>query len=174
MSEHEYWQLVRDRAESSEDSDLTKREVSLDIVHVVHAAMSAGEPWAADVLTRWCEKGAAADFTRVSKDRNSVTYVRADGSKVRKTVAYSRPVRSGETAEIVGRQMQAWWDMSRASVEMLREEIFEQGERLADVLAALDQLLGAMDRHPECSSAREAWEADGRSVGEIDLGAVAL
>ncbi len=172
MSEREYWQMVRDLAGSNEDSDTTKREIGAGIVHRVHAAHAAGQHWAADVLTRWSERSAAADFTRVVKDRNSVTYLRADGSKVRKTTAYSRPVRSVETAEIVGRQMQAWWEMSRAAVEMLRQEIFEQGERLADVLTVLDQLLAAMDRHPQCLTVRDAWEMDGRSLGEIDLKAL--
>lgn len=173
MTEHNYWPQVRDLVESGNEQRRPKHDIREQIVHLVHAAHSAGESWAADVLARWEAAGADADYTKVFKDLNTVTYIRADGRRVRKTVAYSRPMRSQVSGEIVGRQMQAWWGMSRAAILDLRREVVEQSVRLSDVIAALDALLSAMDRHPECATAREAWEADGRNVDEIDLGAVA-
>jgi len=173
VTEHPYWQRVRDLVESANAQRRPKHEIREEIVHLVHVAEHAGEPWARDVLIRWASEGADADYTKVFKDLNTVTYIRADGRRTRKTVAYSRPTRSAESGEIVGRQMQAWWGMSRAAVAELRRELVEQDERLRDVIAALDRLLAAMDAHPNCATAREAWEADGHDVDEIDLGSVA-
>lgn len=172
MSEHSYWRMVRDLVESGDAAGRPKREIRQEIVHQVHTAYVDGEQWAADVLTRWSESGADKDYTGVNKDRNAVTYIRADGRRVRKTVAYSRPKRDAMSGAIVGRQMQAWWGMSRASIEELRNEMARQSDRVSDVVAALDLLLAALDRHPECLTAREAWEADGHHVGEIDLAEV--
>lgn len=173
MSEHIYWQMIRDLVESGRDAGLPRHQIRASIVHKVHAADAAGEPWAAETLTRWCDTGADDDYGKVYKDANSVTYIRADGRRVRKTVAYSRPKRSKEDGAIVGRQMQAWWAMTRPAVEELRREIAGQAERLIDIITALDLLIEAMDRHPDARTAREAWEADGHSVDEIDLGDVA-
>ncbi len=173
MSEHTYWQMVRDLTETADSDSQPKHEIRQDIVHRVHTAYAAGERWAAETLTRWSESGADRDYTRVNKDRNAVTYIRADGRRVRKTVAYSRPKRDVLSGQIVGRQVQAWWGMSRAAVEELRDEMFQQSGRVADVVAALDLLLAAMDRHPQCATAREAWEADGHDIAEIDLAEVA-
>lgn len=170
MSEQEYWQTVRDLADTASGP---KHEIREDLVNRVHTAHDAGEPWAAETLTRWSVQGADRDYTRVVKDMNTVTYVRRDGRRVRRTVAYSMPKRSKEDGAIEGRQMQAWWGMSRAAVESLRMELFAQAQRLTDSVTALDQLLSAMDEHPECRTAREAWEAAGRSLDEIDLGEVA-
>lgn len=173
MTEHAYWQRVRELVQSGQDERRPKHDIREQIVHYVHSANAAGEAWAADVIGRWESAGADADYTRVFKDMNTITYVRADGRRMRKTVAYSRGMRSRASGEIIGRQMQAWWGMSRAAILELRRELYGQGERIADAVAALDQLLAAMDRHPDCATARDAWEADGRSVDEIDLSAVA-
>lgn len=169
MNEHTYWNHVRDLVESGHQQGRPKHEVREEIVHRVHAAESAGEDWASETLTRWATAGADADYTKVFKDQNTVTYIRRDGRRVRKTVGYSRPIRSSDSGEIVGRQMQLWWGMSRAAIVELRAEIAEQAERTADILAVLDRLIESMDRHPDCASAAEAWEADGRSLDEIEL-----
>lgn len=169
MSEHAYWNAVRELVETGHVQGRPKHQISAEIVSLVEAACADGEHWAAETLERWMAKGADADYTRIFKDMNAITYIRADGRKVRKTVAYSRPKRSVVSGEIIGRQMEAYWGMLRPGVEELRREIFAQGERIDDVVAALDQILSAMDRHPGVT-AREAWEADGRSTTEIDLG----
>jgi hypothetical protein len=169
MSEHAYWTQVRDLVESGHSSRLAQHQIREQIVHLVHAAEAAGEEWAADTLTRWAAAGADADYTRAFKDLNTVTYIRKDGSRIRKTVGYSRPIRSADSGEIVGRQLQAWWGMSRAAIVELRAELVEQTDRLADVINVLGQLVAAFDAHPECTTAAEAWEAAGRSLDEIDL-----
>jgi hypothetical protein len=169
MSENTYWEAVRGLVESGHTQGQPKHQIRSEIVNLVEAAYASGEQWAEETLTRWATAGADADYTRVFKDMNAVTYIRADGRRSRKTVAYSRPKRSMVSGEIVGRQMQAWWGMSRAAVEELRREMFAQGQRIDDVIAALDRVIEAMDRHPDCATALEAWEAEGRDVGEIDL-----
>lgn len=166
MSESVYRQAVADLASLQ---DQPKAQVVAEIVDLVHSAHAAGEYWAAEVLARWDRAGADADYTAAHKALNSVTYIRRDGRRVRKTTSYSRPARSESSGEIVGMQMQAWWDMSRNELEVLRNDMDDQAERLADVVKALGQLIDAMDRHPDCVTAREAWIAEGRSLAEIDL-----
>lgn len=173
MSEHPYWQKVRDLVETGHGLSQPKHEVSQAIVDLVLTADRDGELWAAEVLNRWAISGADDDYTKAFKSLNEVTYIRKDGRRVRKTVGYSRPIRSAASGEIVGRQMQALWGMGRAAVATLRNELAEQRGRLDEGLAALDSLLAAMDRHPECATAREAWEADGHNIAEIDLSNVA-
>jgi hypothetical protein len=169
VSENEYWALVRELVTDGHEAGQTKRDLSEKIAHLVQTADAAEEPWAADVLTRWIVAGAGDDYSKVFKDQNHVTYIRADGTRTKRTVGYSRPQRSKETGAVVGWQMQAWWFMSRAAIEELRLELLGQGVRLADVVAALDLILSAMDRHPKAKTACEAWLADGHSVDEIDL-----
>jgi len=82
-------------------------------------------------------------------------------------------MRSKDDGVIVGRQMQAWWGMSRAAIAELRAELADADERMRDIIAMLDRIIAAMDRHPQCSTAAEAWEADGHELDEIDLAGVA-
>ena len=170
MSENQYWQMIRDLIESGHERNEPKREIREQIVHLVQGS---DEPWAADVRMRWESAGADADYTRVFKDMNTVTYIRRDGRRARKTVAYSISTRAADSGQIVGQQMQAWWEMSRPAMEQLRADMAVQGERIGDVVTAIDRILEAWDRHPKCRTPREAWEADGHSVNEIDLGRVA-
>lgn len=169
MSEHTYWNRVRDLVETGHQQARPKHEIREEIVHLVQAAEADGEEWAAETLTRWMTSGADSDYTKVFKDQNTVTYVRKDGRRVKKTVGYSRPMRASDSGEIVARQMQAWWGMSRAAIAELRNELVGQAERMADTIAVLERLIDVMDRHPACVTAAEAWEADGHSVDEIEL-----
>lgn len=173
MSDNTYRQIVSDMVATGHDAGRPKHDVREEIIHMVESAQEADEPWAFDVVARWMREGADRDYTDAHKALNSVTYIRADGRRVRKTASYSRPIRSVESGQIIGQQMQAWWGMSRAALYELRADVAEQHERLADVTAALDLLIEAMDQHPECGTARDAWEAAGHSVDEIDLGEVA-
>lgn len=168
-----YWALVRALVESGQEQRRPKRAISEQITGAVADGIENDEEWAIDTLTRWCRDGADEDYTKVFKDMNTVTYIRADGSRTRKTVAYSRPMRSQGDGQIIGRQIQAWWGMSRAAIQELRNELNGQRENLGDSLAMIDRLIGAMDRHPQCTTAAEAWEADGHDLDEIDLGGVA-
>ncbi|WP_344286954.1 hypothetical protein [Streptomyces synnematoformans] len=169
MSEHAYWTRVRELVDDGHAAGRPKHEVSADIIHFVEAAADDGDHWAHETLARWAAAGADADYTRSFKDLNTVTYIRANGRRTRRTVAYSRPQREKSSGVIIGRQMQAWWGMSRPAIKELRREMFAQRQAIDDVVDALDQLLAAMDRHPRCATAREAWEADGHSITEIDL-----
>lgn len=173
MRHEQYWAMVRDLAESGHEQSIPKHELTDQIVANVHAAGNRGEEWAADVLARWDAAGADGDYTKAFKEMNTVTFIRADGRRQRKTVAYSRPMRSKEDGVIVGRQMQAWWGMTRAAIAELRAELADADERMRDIIAMLDRVIAAMDRHPECDTAAEAWQADGHDLDEIDLAGVA-
>lgn len=172
MSESRYWQIVNNLVGS--ESGSMNNEIGEELVNEIHAAHAAGEYWAAEVLMRWDREGATRDYNKVYKDLNSVTLLRRDGRKVRKTTSYSRPVRSPESGEIVGQQMQTWWGMTRPELVELHRDLSEQHSRLADALEILAQIIAVMDRHPGVATAREAWEADGRDIGEVDLGQVGL
>lgn len=169
----QYWAMVRGLVDSGQESSIPKHQLTERIVANVSAAYDDGEKWAADVLTRWCLAGADKDYTESYKDANYVTFIRADGQRQRKTVAYSRPMRSKGDGAIVGRQMQAWWGMSRAAIAELRAELAQSDERLRDIIAMLDRIIAAMDRNPSCATAAEAWQADGHDLDEIDLAGVA-
>jgi hypothetical protein len=171
MSESKYWQMVNDLVSEASTQGQPKHEIREEIINQVHAAYAAEERWALETLSRWEREGADGDYTKAHKALNGVTYIRRDGRRVRKTTSYSRPVRSEESGEIIGYQMEAWWDYSRARLVELRSDIAIQTGRLADVLRMIDLLIDAMDAHPECVTAREAWEAEGHTVTEIDLGA---
>lgn len=173
MTNEKYWTAVRRLVESGQEDQKPKHAIAESIAAEVREAAHSGDQWAIDVLDRWIRDGAAEDYTKVFKDMNTVTFIRADGRRARKTVAYSRPMRSKEDGAIVGRQIQAWWGMSRAHVFELRNELAEQDERLLDVISMIDRLIVAMDRHPECATAAEAWQADGHDLDEIDLSDVA-
>lgn len=169
MSESKYWQIITDLVSAGADERKPKHEVAEDIITQVHTAHAQGEPWATEVIARWDRDGASRDYTDVHKKLNSVTYITRDGRRKRKTASYSRTARSAESGEVIGQQLQVWWGMSRAALYELRTDMADQVDRLSLVVEAIDQLIEAMDRHPECETAREAWEADGRSIAEIDL-----
>ena len=170
MSETRYWQAIADIVSNGRDYGKAKHQIREEIVVRVQADFEAGEPYAAEVLMRWEREGADRDYTRTHKNLNQVTYITRDGRRVRKTTSYSRPIRSPESGEIIGRQEQLWWSWSLPEVIEHRNEIAGQQEALADIVQAHDLLIATMTRHPECATARDAWEADGRSVTEIDLG----
>lgn len=173
MKAEQYWAMVQHLVESGQEQSIPKHQLTAQIVANVEQAYADGEGWAADIMARWAEAGAAEDYTKKFKDMNFVTFIRRDGSRQRKTTAYSRPMRSKEDGAIVGRQMQAWWGMSRAMIAELRAELAEADERMRDSIAMLDRIIAAMDRNPQCTTAAEAWEADGHELEEIDLAGVA-
>jgi hypothetical protein len=173
VSEHTYRQHIVDLIGAGQQDAEPKRLIVEEIVNHVEAALAAGEPWAQSVAARWALAGAAKDYTDAFKALNSTTYIRADGRRVRKTVAYSRTRRDEASGQVVGQQMQAWWSMSRYQLMDLRRDITEQRDRLDDVVTALDQVIAAMERHPYCVTARDAWLADGRDLDEVDLSEVA-
>lgn len=170
MSESKYWAAVGDIVSASQDDGTPKNEVADSVVGLVHQAHAAGEPWATETLMRWDRAGAARDYTEVFKNLNSTTYIRRDGRRVRKTTGYSRPVRDAESGELIGQQLQTWWGMTRPELADLLTDLSAQKDRLGLSVEGVRQVVEAMDRHPDCTTAREAWEADGRSVTEIDLG----
>lgn len=166
MSEHIYRQFVADLAANGQRP---KAELRSDIIGYVHHGYAQGEPWATEVLARWEAAGADADYTAAHKALHSVTYIRGDGRRVRKTTGYSRPIRSAESSEIIGYQMQSWWDMDLNQLVLLEADLERQHEQLNDSRAAVRAAREALQRHPECGTAREAWLAEGRSLAEIDV-----
>ena len=167
-SESPYWQIVAEMAEESPQA--LNREQAEDLLSRLDAADAQGEYWAAEVLTRWAREGALRDYNVVHKKVHGITCITRDGRRVRKTTSYSRPVRASESGDIIGYQLQTWWGYSKTKLVELRRDLADQGARIADVVESVDLLITAMDRHPECTTARDAWEADGHDIAEIDLG----
>lgn len=168
MSESAYRQLVADLATDGHSAGRTKRDIREEIVHLVHVAYATGEPWALEVMERWQREGAERDYESAHTALNTTTYIRRDGKRVKKTTSYSTPVRTSDSGEIAYVQ-QSFWDYERAPFVGKRNEMAAQGARIADVVAAMDLVIAAWDRHPDAQTARDAWTADGRSLDEIDL-----
>lgn len=172
MSESRYWQMVAEMAEEtpSRASRTSNRDQANRIIQRLDEAEESGEYWPGETLTRWALEGAMRDYNKSHKKVHGITVFTRRGRKVRKTTSYSRPFRAADSGEVIGYQLQSWWGYGKIQLIELRRDLAEQGERIADVVEAISQLIAAMERHPECATAREAWEADGRSVAEIDLG----
>lgn len=172
-SESTYRQMVADLAANGHSQRRPKRDISDEIVARVHEACESGERWATDVLERWDREGAERDYEAAHGSLNTTTYIRADGTRAKKTTSYSMPQRDVASGDVVAYVQCSFWDYDRPSLLGKRAEMAAQGARIADAVAAMDQVLDAWGRHPDCATAREAWEADGRSVDEISLGDVA-
>jgi hypothetical protein len=172
VSEHTYWSEVRSLADVAYVQGRSKEDVRDELVDLVLTADRAGEQWARDTLQRWATRGADADFTRVFKDGNTIKAKRRDGRTVRKTVAYSMPVRSSD-GDIVAWQPQLWWDLPLIDLVSLRHRLARQADDLDTQVETLDRIIDAMKRHPQCGTAAQAWVLDGHSLDEIDLANVA-
>jgi hypothetical protein len=170
MSESKYWQAIHELVTQGRDWGKPKRQIADEIVVRVLADFEGGEPYAAETLQRWDREGAGRDYTRSHKSHHTTTYITRTGRRIKKTISYSRPIRAPRTGDVIGRQEQLWWGWNLAEVIEHRSEMAAQREALADIVEAHDRIIAVMTRHPECRTAREAWEADGRSIAEIDLG----
>lgn len=169
MSETEYRQLVAQLAAAGHSQRRTKRDIREEIVHRVSTALDDGEPWALEVVQRWQCAGAEADYERAHRELNTTTYIRRDGRRIRKTVSYSRPKRSGEDGSIVAWVQDSFWDYDLPTIINKRSDLAAQGALLMESAAAFDLVIEVMLSHPGCKTAREAWLADGRDLAEIDL-----
>jgi hypothetical protein len=168
MIESFYWETLRAFVENGTADREPKRKICASVAQFVQDAAARDERWAIEVLDRWIRRSADADYTRIHKALHTTTYIRHDGKRVRKTTSFSRPQRSSDTGAIIGHQMEIVWEMDQNAVAALRRDIFDAQQCLTDQVTVLDQILGAMGRHPDCVTAREAWEADGREIGKID------
>lgn len=166
MGEHVYRQFVADLAVATPRDNADTRE---EIIAYVHQAHAAGQYWATEVLNRWERTGAHTDYSKVHKALNPINVRNHAGRRIRKTTSYSRAMRSAESGEIVARQHMIIWDYDRNQLQLWRDDMARQAGQLDDSVCIGDQLLAAMDRHPDCATAREAWLAEGRSLSEIDL-----
>lgn len=62
-----------------------------------------------------------------------------------------------------------FWHYSPARYLQKRNEIAARGAQLDDVVAAMDLVWKSIERNPDAKTARQAWEADGRSTAEIGI-----
>lgn len=140
-----------------------------ELIAAVESAAVDGEYWALATLRRWAERGADSDLNKAIKNLNPATIVRTNGTRVRATAAYSRRIVDKDTIRVIGQQILLFWDMTQPELLHLRADLAGQRDVLDVRVEALDRVLSAMDRHPDKKTARDAWEADGRSITEIDL-----
>lgn len=166
MSESRYRQALVDLAAADQGVNADKAEAA---VQLVEAAASAGQPWAVEVLCRWHRNGATADYKRTVKALNPISATGRDGNRERSTAAYSRPVSDSETGT-VGQQMRMVWNLTRNELSALIDDQDKQITRLQLGNEVVRALLAAMNAHPECATAGQAWQAAGHTLGEVDLG----
>jgi hypothetical protein len=171
MSEHIYRHLVHELAISGTSDGRPKHEIREEIVARVHAAADDGESWAIAALERWDREGAEKDYEKAHTALNATIYITRDGRRKRKTTSYSLPKRDVATGEVTYEQ-KTLWDYERPQLKGKRAELAAQRGHLDDAVAIFDRIDAVWDRHPECRTARQAWEADGHSVSEVDLSAL--
>lgn len=160
----QYRQMVADLAASTNGEH--KRELSKDIVAMVHRAYVRDQPWAADVISRWEREGAERDYERAHTALYTTIVIR-NGKRMKKTTSYSLPRRDEESGDVIHIQA-SFWDYERPEYVSKLNELMAQGARIDDVVAAMKLVLKSMDAHPGLT-ARAAWEADGYSVDQIVL-----
>ena len=102
---------------------------------------------------------------------SKVTVITRSGRAYKKRTAVSRATLDRETGELVGYQMVIEWDMTSVELNALLADLTRNASELRVRISVVRALLDALDRHPECRTAREAWIADGRSTEQIDLSA---
>lgn len=130
----------------------------------------AGETWARSALF---EKARAALVKEIKESRqaaSTITFTDAGGHKRRLKTAVSRPHHDPITGDVAV-QLDLLWDMDETGLFDLLADLQRSSREVRQRVAAVRALLDALAKHPECTTAREAWTAEGRSFDEIDLSA---
>ena len=130
----------------------------------------AGEPWARSALFDKARASLVKEVKEARQAASTITFTDAVGQKRRLKTAVSRPHRDPLTGDVAV-QLDLLWDMDQAGLFDLLADLQRSSREVRQRVAAVRALLDALERHPECTTAREAWVADGRSVDEIDLSA---
>lgn len=131
----------------------------------------AGEMWARDRLFTLTRAALVGEIKERRQADSVVMFTDGSGRKRRMKTAISRPQVDRDSGEVESYQLVLAWDMDAAALNDLLRDLQRNSRELRERIAAVRALLDALDRHPECSTARDAWLAAGRSVDEIDLSA---
>jgi len=133
--------------------------------------LDSDDPWARSKVEQAVTSLCIKALNDAHKDLHSVTVTLRNGRKRKVTSSSVRQVRNSRSGDIVGLQRADWWAYDLAGIEAelvtVMNETAESRER-EQVLRAVRDVMRA---HPDCTTAREAWAAEGRSVDEIDLSA---
>lgn len=142
-----------------------------EFADVVLDAYAADEVWADSIVRTALHNYCRERLNEAHKQLHGVRAVMSSGRVRMVTASTIKRVRDEASGDIVGLQRAALWDFTRPELESELRELLSGRQELNDRIEVRRELLAAMDRHPECSTVREAWLADGRSLDEIDLSA---
>ncbi len=131
----------------------------------------AGETWAQDRLYELARAALVKDIKDRRQAASVITFTDGAGRKRRMKTAVSRPQVDQESGESAGWQLVLAWDMTAEELNALLLDLQRSSREVRERITAVRALLDALAAHPECATAREAWQAEGRSLDEIDLSA---
>lgn len=131
----------------------------------------AGEVWARDKMFDLARAALIKEIKERRQAASIVVYTDGAGRKRRMKTAVSRPQVNRETGEVESYQLVLAWDMDAEALNAVLLDLQRSSREVRERINAVRALLDALERHPRCRTARDAWLADGRSVDEIDLSA---
>jgi transcription elongation GreA/GreB family factor len=131
----------------------------------------AGELWARQRVFELTRAALIKEIKERRQAASEITFTDGAGRKRRMKTAHSRPMVNRESGEVESYQLVLAWDMDAEALNALLLDLQRSSREVRERIAAVRALIDALARHPECTTAREAWTADGRSTDEIDLSA---
>lgn len=129
-----------------------------------------GEEWAVDAV-RAELKDSLTKRIKAQRQSGHTTAVLLGKRRSEVKTMPAVPMVSADTGEQLGWSLTDLWDMDAAGLRDLLTRQEKERRQVGDRIAVTRALLAALAAHPECTTARCAWLADGRSVSEIDLSA---
>jgi hypothetical protein len=134
------------------------------------AQHTAGEPWAQEVLLSHLTDSLTRRIKAARQAGHVTTLIRGKRRARVKTMP-SRPHVDQQTGEQLGWSLADLWDLDATGLRAVLAAQTSEQQGVIDRITVTRRLLDALARHPECTTAREAWLAEGRSHDEIDLSA---
>lgn len=130
----------------------------------------SGEQWAVDAV-RAELKDSLTKRIKSQRQAGHTTAVLLGKRRSEVKTMPAVPRVSVETGEQLGWSLADLWDMDETALRDLLTRQERERRQVGDRIAVTRALLTALAAHPECTTARCAWLAEGRSIGEIDLSA---
>lgn len=162
-----YDEFISEFVDRSEPHTITATEATAALLDLA----DAHDPWAVSKVAELVRSQLVGDIKKRRKAPHQATYTDSGGRKRRINTMISQPVVDRESGDVVAFQGVLEWDMDAAQLNAYLAKLQRDSREVRDRIEAVRALLDAMQRHPECPTAREAWLADGRSLTEIDLSA---
>lgn len=130
-----------------------------------------GEPWADAIIVTAVRDHCREALNKAHKELTSFTVITRAGRQRKVNSSAVQRVRDKASGDIIGVQRHDWWDYDLAQMDALLDETLRSRQEITERVDLYRAVRDSLARHPECTTAREAWLADGRDLAEIDLSA---